>query len=252
MEKAGSGRIKSFRLLLHHLKEERLIVAEGPKIYREALGAGLSPRVLLVTEEYLEREEGLAHGERGFLVTPAQMSSLSLLEAPPGLMALFPFLSPPQPSRPETVLALERVQDPGNLGTLFRNALLFGVAQILLSPGCASPYNPKVIRSSMGSLFSIPFLEDVNLSVKLSSLQKSGYTLYLTSPRGGARTDRVRFQRPLVIVLGNEGHGLEETLSALPHTRVTVPTTGRTDSLGVATAGAILMAQAYSAGLDSV
>ncbi|MGN0663033.1 MAG: TrmH family RNA methyltransferase [Faecalibacterium sp.] len=140
-------------------------------------------------------------------------------------------------------LALERVQDPGNVGTLLRSAAAFGFDGVLLSAGCASPFAPKTLRASMGAAVRIPVVETGELPPVIGTLRSRGITclaaaLYQSQPLSAAER---HYPGGVCVVIGSEGQGLtEETIHACGHT-VRIPMTDRVESLNAGIAGSILL-----------
>ena len=140
-------------------------------------------------------------------------------------------------------LALERVQDPGNVGTLLRSAAAFGFDGVLLSDGCASVWAPKTLRASMGAAVRIPVIEAGKMTEAIAALRAKGITclaaaLYKSQPLSAAEP---RYPGGVCVVIGSEGQGLtEETIRACNGT-VRIPMTDRVESLNAGIAGSILL-----------
>ena len=178
------------------------------------LAAGLEPADVLVAGQDVE---------------PELLAEVSALAHPPRAVAVFRRDDLPRGARP-TTLALWRVADPGNVGTLLRAADAFG-AGLALSEGCADPTGPKAVRASMGSLFSIP-LSDFD--------EASGKRVALV-PSGGIPLPELDSGDEIVLVLGAEREGLPPELLDQCEERVSIPQPGGGDSLNVAIAGAIAL-----------
>lgn len=142
------------------------------------------------------------------------------------------------------LMALENIQDPGNLGTILRTAEGAGVTGVLLSPGCADIYNPKVIRSTMGSVYRMPFHYAANWEKALKELKKAGVTLYAAHLKGAKPYDCCDYRGPSAFLIGNESRGLTEETVSLADTCIRIPMCGRVESLNAAVASAILMYEA--------
>lgn len=142
------------------------------------------------------------------------------------------------------LLVLENVQDPGNLGTMMRTAEGAGVSGVLLSRGCVDIYNPKTIRSTMGSIYRVPFLYTDNLRADMEKLHKKGITTYAAHLKGKKPYDEASYQGPTAFLIGNEGNGLSEELSEMAKQYIKIPMEGQLESLNAAVAAAILMYEA--------
>ncbi len=135
---------------------------------------------------------------------------------------------------PKKALICDHLQDPGNLGTLFRTALAFGFEVIYLLPGCVDPYNEKTIRSSKGAIFHIP-----HKNIDIEDLKSLKLNLFLAD-MGGKIAFPSLFKEPFGIILGNEGHGASKQVKDLA-TSVSIPMADNVDSLNVAICGSLLM-----------
>lgn len=146
-------------------------------------------------------------------------------------------------SRP-LVIILENLQDPGNLGTIVRTAEGAGVTGILLSADCVDIYNPKVIRSTMGSIYRVPFCYSRDLHADLARLKRQGVRLYAAHLKGRDFYDRFGYCDASGFLIGNESRGLTEETAALADTFVQIPMCGQVESLNAAVAASVLMYEA--------
>lgn len=173
------------------------------------------------------------------------MRGLSDREEPQGLVATFALpqvtpadlLLPPDP----LVLLLDRLRDPGNLGTLLRTADAVGASAVLLLPPCVDPHDPKVVRASMGSCFSLPVVTVESPEALLAWLRERGLPLYGGDAAGGQLWTALDWRGGLALALGNEAEGLDEALTARCDYLAALPQQGRAESLNVAVAGGVLM-----------
>jgi len=167
-------------------------------------------------------------------------------------------LPTPEPRTPAAgasfVLALERIQDPGNLGTLLRTALAGGVEAVWLAEG-ADPFQPKVLRASSGAALALPLerLEAGSLAERLAEVRRRGLTVAAAVLPGPAWPDplpywRHRWQTPTVLLLGNEGVGLDPALGVQVDVVLTIPHSPAVDSLNVAVAAAPLLLERWRQG----
>lgn len=134
------------------------------------------------------------------------------------------------------VLILDRIMDPGNLGTLLRTASAFGIHNILLLEGCVDVYNPKVLRSSLGAVLTLRIKQRAGLS-DVTDLKRPLYLADL----GGEDFSEQTYPESFALVIGNEASGIQEGLARLPATRLTIPMFDTMESLNAAVAGGILM-----------
>ncbi len=235
--------------------QEQCFLAEGLKLCPE-LAKGCPLKVIYYTEKALVKSPELAAlpGEH-YLVQPHVAEKLAQVDSSQGVFAVFgmPALSwelVPQIIRQKQsgarFLALERMQDPGNVGTLIRSAAAFGFDAVLLSDGCASPWSPKTLRSSMGAAARIPVLEVGNMAEAVQKLRKKG-VLTLAAALYNSVTLGTEPLAPskggLCAVIGSEGQGLcEETVHACDRA-VRIPISDRVESLNAGVAGSVLLWQ---------
>jgi TrmH family RNA methyltransferase len=165
-------------------------------------------------------------------VAPELMATLSTLPHPPRVVAVFRRADLPQAVELPVGLALWRVSDPGNVGTLLRAADALGPAFVLLSSGCADPTGPKALRASAGAAFRAPLgaFEDGD-----------GLTRVALAPRDGVPLPALDLPERVIFVLGAEREGLPDEVLGAAEAVATIPQAGRAESLNVATAGAIAL-----------
>ena len=142
------------------------------------------------------------------------------------------------------VTVLDQLQDPGNLGTIFRTAEAAGATGILLSRDCVDIYNPKVIRSTMGAVFRLPFLYVDDLPGAIGELKAEGIRVFAAHLEGKNAYDREDYSRGTAFLIGNEGNGLRDEVAECADCRVRIPMQGRAESLNAAVAAAVLMFEA--------
>src|SRR5438128_27135 len=194
------------------------IVLEGPKMVADAIAAGWKP-IAVIGDDVVFSDELL----RAVSDTKTSQGVLGLFHRPPSLFATDKIL-----------VALDAVQDPGNVGTIVRLAAAFDAAVALL-PGCADPFSPKAIRASAGAILNVPFA-DVTVQQLLESRR-----LLLYADMGGETKPPTKSD---ILVLGSEGSGVSEEIRK--HGKpVAIKTSGRVESLNVAAAAAILLWQAF-------
>lgn len=222
-----------------------LFFAEGPKLCLE-LAKSCVPRAAYATAGALARTPALA------ALAPAEIAphvadKLAGTKTSQGVFALFETPAPPAGTLAEArrILALEGVQDPGNVGTLLRSAAAFGFDAVVLGPGCASPFSPKTLRSSMGAAGRLPVVHTGDLPAALRALRGRGVTclaaaLYRSRPLDEAGRD---FPGGLCVVIGSEGQGLCEATVEACDLAVRIPMTDRVESLNAGVAGSVLLWQ---------
>ena len=139
------------------------------------------------------------------------------------------------------LLVLEDLQDPGNVGTIFRTAEGAGVDGIILSKNCVDVYNPKVVRGAMGSLARVPFLYEEDLAMVVNKLKGASVATYAAHLDGNKMYDTANYKEGCAFLIGNEGNGLSNKLAASADELVKIPMGGEVESLNAAIAATILM-----------
>lgn len=142
------------------------------------------------------------------------------------------------------VLVLDNLQDPGNMGTVFRSAEAAGASGILMSRDCVDVYNPKVIRSTMGAIFRLPFYRADDLRGAAGDLKAAGLRVYAAHLEGRRTYDGEDYRRGCAFLIGNEGNGLRPEIAECADCRIRIPMEGGTESLNAAVAASILMFEA--------
>lgn len=140
----------------------------------------------------------------------------------------------------DIIVALDNIQDPGNLGTILRTVDSVGLNQILVSKGTADCYNPKVVRSSMGAIFRVKIIECENLKYTLEEMQKNDFEIVVTSLQTKNSIYDVKYNKK-VIVIGNEANGVEKEIQQIADKKVKIPMLGRTESLNASVATGIML-----------
>ena len=222
-------------------------VVEGVKLVTEALSYRISIRFIIVSDSFIPRFETMLpelSGVRVYQVPDFLFSKISTTESPQGILAVADF---PVGERDSLLkqftrcVILENVQDPGNVGTIIRTADACGFDGILLSSGCADPYNPKVLRSAMGSAFHLPVITCEDIYDTIKSMKASGMRIVAAHPRDAAILWDSPLADNIAVVIGNEGSGLSELMLDLTDVCVMIPMPGKAESFNAAAAASILM-----------
>ena len=141
-------------------------------------------------------------------------------------------------------LVLEKLQDPGNLGTIMRTAEGAGITGVIMSSDTVDIYNPKTVRSTMGSIFRVPFVYTDDLWNAIRELKASGVTCYAAHLRGEKSCYAYDYKAPTAFFIGNEGNGLSDRIADLADTYIRIPMEGKLESLNAGVSAAILMYEA--------
>ena len=225
------------------LTGQGLWIAETFHLLDEALRSGCAIRTLLAAEEAAGEVEERAAGVKLVVLPDALFAQISATETAQGVMAL---VEPPVWSLDRVfggqslVLVLDGVQDPGNAGTMVRAAEAFGASGVVFVKGSVSPFHPKTLRASAGSLFRVPFVAGMEASLVPEEAHNRRVRLFAAVPEGG--DTNADFTAPCGLVIGSEAHGVGDVLRAVSH-EVSIPTTG-VESLNAAMAASILLYEA--------
>jgi len=226
-----------------------VFVVEGPKMYQEAPKERME-KVYYSESFFKNQQKGKPlEGVPFEVVQDSVFKAMSDTQTPQGVLCLVKqyhytleeLLKTEQP----LFLVLENLQDPGNLGTIMRTAEGAGVTGVILSKGSVDIYNPKTIRSTMGSIYRVPFLYAENLQEILSILDERGVRSYAAHLQGTHTYDQEDYRRGTAFLIGNESNGLSSALAEKAGTYIRIPMEGRLESLNAAVAASILMYEAY-------
>lgn len=229
-------------------KEQQCFLVEGPRMAFEVPVHLLSE--LYVTEEFQQKhEEKLAElkeqGVRYELITENVCKHLSDTKTPQGIIAVVKYHSVSL----EEVMALEEkpvfiilenLQDPGNLGTIIRTGEGAGVTAIIMNKETVDPYNPKVIRSTMGAIFRVPIVIVDDLIAAVQSMKQAGIHIYAAHLKGKLFYD-YDYKEGSAFMIGNEGNGLTDSLAEQASSLIRIPMKGKVESLNAAIAATVLM-----------
>jgi len=217
------------------------VPVEGTKQIRDLSSKQAIQLLLFSGAEDRELTELAARAVDTVRLPTRLLESISNVKSPQAMVAFF---SKPQwdwDQRGGWVIYLQRLQDPGNLGTLFRTAAATGMFGLVSSPGTVSCFNAKVLRASSSSLFTVPCLE----GIELTELKERGYRITATGTTSGLPLYRAAPSPPNAIVIGNEGAGIEAEADALADERLVIPMQKGTESLNASVAGSIIMYEIY-------
>lgn len=228
--------------------EERRLVLEGVRLGEEVVRASVVPELVLYTQALSEDPRGKALlvtlrglDARCVEVSEPVMQDCSDTVTPQGILAVLPFpdLAPPEPL--SFALIVDRLKDPGNLGTLLRTALAAGVEQVLLAPGTVDFSNPKVVRSAMGAHLWLP-MQDAEWDTIGTAV--SGCSVWLAAAGGAIRYTEVDWTGPVALIVGSEARGAGDRASSLATGRISIPIRPVVDSLNAAVAAAVILFEA--------
>ena len=266
-------KIKYIRSLLEKgniRKKDKAFVVEGIKLTDEALEYGKVLEVVCAVSLYDEIISGdlsgnrlLAENDKNItnyvkkgssllVVSDTVFKSLSETITPQGILAVAEmpdyrlldrdFLEQAYAENGKIkLLVLEDTADPGNLGTIMRTAEAAGVTGVIMGKGTVDIFNPKVVRSTMGSIFRLPFAYAEDLKETIRELKKQGISFYATHLKGEKSYKDIKYSDRSAILVGNEARGLSDEVADLADTYVLIPMQGKVESLNAAVAAALMM-----------
>lgn len=234
-----------------HRQQQGLFLAEGLRTVEEAVREQAAESIFYTPiEDERTRavlEEAAAQQVKLYCVSEAVMKKIADTETPQGIIACCRM----QEARLEELLAsgkmllvLDRVGDPGNVGTMLRTADAAGIGGVVLLKGSVDAYSPKVVRSTMGSLFHVPVLSGISEEAFVRAAQRAGYQLLVTALDGADNLYKAELSGRIAFVMGNEAGGVSSSLLQAADKRVYIPMLGRAESLNVAMAAGIVMFEA--------
>jgi TrmH family RNA methyltransferase len=228
-------------------RQQGEFVVEGVRLVEEGLYSGWPAKVVFFTDELDDRGKIVVDdfSKRGVMVeqiTDMVMKAISQTQTPQGILAVLAQQSLPMPSSPTFLLILDRLRDPGNLGTILRAAAAAGAQAVVLAPGCADPWSPKVVRSAMGAHFHLTLVSQSWQEIRKTVKSANGdLTVFLADSATGIPYTQADFYSPLALILGGEAVGAGKESLLLADTMVHIPMPGGTESLNAAIAAGILL-----------
>ncbi len=226
--------------------QNRKFIIEGFRFFEEALKSNSNIDKVFIEEKGLNKLEELyqKYNIKGdietYVVNYSVLKSISNTENPQGIVSVISYF------KKESVdlqsgfyILVDKVQDPGNMGTIIRTAHAAGALGIITTKGTVDIYNEKTLRSTMGSIFYIPIIEDDNLN-EVRSLQQNGFKLLVSSLDTNSNFYDVNMTENMIIAVGNEGNGISEDLNNISDIKIKIPMPGLAESLNVAVACSIM------------
>lgn len=247
--------VKSLYQKKYREKENKFLL-EGFKTIKSAVDSGARYDALFSTREVYQRykEEFEAYSKQfeaeNYIVSSSLFKEIAGTETPQGMLAVMNMpkklyandLLSQLKYENDNILILDRIQDPGNMGTIIRTADAAGIRKIVLIRGCVDIYNDKVVRSTMGSIFSCEFYDIDNTLEMIGFLKESKYTIVASALENSIPyTQEEVFGTKSCLIIGNEGNGVESSLLESSDYIVKIPILGNAESLNAAVAAGILM-----------
>ena len=223
---------------------------EGLRICADALKSGIDIKKFFFTERFLKKYPDKAQELINFSVESAEISEeiakkISTTNTNQGVFCICRLLDKKMTidtiEKKGKYIALENVKDPTNLGAIIRTAEALGISGIILSPGCCDIYNDKVLRATMGSIFRINFIETSDFTSQISALKNNMQVLGAVPDEKAKILKEVSFNEGIIVIIGNEAHGISEEVKNICTDLITIPMRGKAESLNAAMASCIIM-----------
>lgn len=227
---------------------ENSYVIEGIKLIKEAIAENANIKQIIMCEDYtdnveLDKDTLFEIAKYNLIyVTRNIINLITDVKTPQGIIAVIEKNNNIEQIdySQDIIVALDGVQDPGNLGTILRTADSANLKQIILSKNCADPYNPKVVRSTMGGIFRINIIEVEDLENSLKQMKKNNFKVMVTSLDTEKSVYDVDYSKK-VIVIGNEANGVSKEVQDMADEKVIIPMLGKTESLNASVAAGIMI-----------
>ena len=255
--------IKDIRALSmkKHRDETGTFLAEGLKLVIDAIDLGWTLRTLIYaktqrSKPQVEKIAALTVARGGLVLEVSEkvLTAITRRDNPQGVIAVFDQKFSPlagiSPARDETWIALDRVRDPGNLGTIIRTADAVGASGVILIGETVDPFSMETVRATMGSVFAVPLVRSSEAEF-LSWSKKTGALVVGSHLKGSVDYRTIDYKsQPVVLLMGNEQQGLPDTLAGACGKLARIPQTGRADSLNLAIATGVMLFEARRHLLD--
>ena len=222
-------------------------IVEGIKLVEEAIQEDAQIEKIVICEESTKNSEiskSLMYEIAKYdciYVTEKIFKTLTQVMSPQGILAVIKKNNGrPQVKYDEIIVALDDIQDPGNLGAILRTVDSVGLKQVIVSKGTVDVYNPKVVRSSMGAIFRVEVIEVENLKETIEMIKRNDYKLLVTSLQTDNSVYDIDYNKK-VIVIGNEANGVSKEIQDIADNKVKIPMLGKTESLNASVATGIIL-----------
>ncbi|MBW4678862.1 MAG: RNA methyltransferase [Microcoleus vaginatus WJT46-NPBG5] len=231
-------------------REQQLFLIEGTHLLEEACAVNFPLVTVCCTPQWQERHPNLWEmatdkADRSEVVSPEVLAALATTVNPDGVIATAQRTATTSPSvATDLGIALETLQDPGNLGTIIRTATAAGAGGLWLSGDSVDADQPKVLRASAGAWFRLPIIVSSNLKADVGRCRQQGMQVIATASNAPETYWEIDYRRPTLILLGNEGAGLSADLVELADRQVKIPLKAGVESLNVAIAAALILYEA--------
>lgn len=239
----------------YRIRRKEFII-EGFRFVKEAINSKFYISQIFLSEYFTNREERFFLERNNkvkcpiYFVTDEILRSISCTENPQGIIAVVKNKELNIKDEKGFYILADRIQDPGNMGTIIRSAHASGALGIITTKGTVDVYNEKTLRATMGSIFYIPVIQDENLE-KVSSLRQMGFKLISSSLDSDINFYDMDLKGKIIIAIGNEGSGLGKDVKKISDIEVNIPMPGNAESLNAAVAASIMMFEVVRQKLNS-
>ncbi len=240
-----SLKIKKYR------QQEKKFIIEGIKFCRDAFNTSVKIDAFLYCPQIVSQDKVApflitceSQSTPIYQLTPEMSKTLSDTVNSQGVFCVLNELANTMnTSRSSIILALDSINDPGNVGSIIRTADWFGISGVYLGENSVELYNPKVLRATMGSIFHLPIISTQNLAHEIRALKNNGFTVYGADVRGDFYFKQIEYSPPEILIIGNESQGISDDLLDLCDYRIKIPARGKAESLNAAVANGIILSE---------
>jgi TrmH family RNA methyltransferase len=226
-------------------RREGAFVVEGSRWITELILAGRRPQLILASDSWLSEKDNRTlisqMNVQPLSASDAVMARAGDTQTSPGVLAVVSIEFLPWPQELSLVLVLDRMTNPGNLGSELRSASAAGIDGVLLSPGCVDPFNPKVLRGAMGAQMRLPIMEAEWVEIER---RLNGMSVWLATIDGAVSYEAVNWRIPSAIIIGSEASGAGHQANSLAGETVRIPMSQKTESLNASVAASVIMLEA--------
>ncbi|WP_097027608.1 TrmH family RNA methyltransferase [Clostridium peptidivorans] len=248
--------VRKFKEKKYRTANKKFLV-EGFRFVEEAVKSNFYIEELFISEEALERFYGydfkckIKEYTKVYSLEDKLFKTLTNTESPQGILAVARYKDIELKAKDGFYILADKVQDPGNMGTIIRSAHASGALGVILTKRTVDVYNDKTLRSTMGSIFHIPIIEDTDLSIT-KTLKDNGFKVLVSSLEESHDFYDINLNKNIIICVGNEGRGISDEILNLSDEKFKIPMPGKAESLNVAVAASIMMFERVRQNLKKV
>ena len=238
--------IKNIKKLKDKKYRENKYIVEGERIVEEAIQENVEISVIVIEETFynnIEKQDLIKKAKKynTLIVTDKVFLDISDVKTPQGILAVINKNENKEIDKNAPyIMALDNLQDPGNIGTIIRTLDSANIKQLIVSKGSVDAYSPKVVRSTMGAIFRVNVIEVENLVETMQNLKNSGFEVVSTSLETDKSIYDISYNKKVVII-GNEANGVSKEILEMSDYKVKIPMLGKTESLNASVAASIMI-----------